>query len=100
MRQGPASTTTHIAPRRPWLRLALALLLALLALAVGPHPVARALNWEVNNALDTADGFCGGGTGCSLRDAIASAGSGDIITFKAGITTITLPPGRSSSASR
>lgn len=35
----------------------------------------------VNNVFDTFDGVCSGDYGCSLRDAIAEASSGDNITF-------------------
>jgi len=69
-------------------RWALALALALsLALTLPPR-AARAATIIVNTATDESDGSCSDGD-CSLRDAIALAANGDIITF-AGSYTIYL----------
>ncbi len=53
--------------------------------------VAEAATLNVNTDQDTTDGVCATTpNGCSLRDAIAAAASGDRINIPAGISPITL----------
>ncbi|MGH9606155.1 MAG: Ig-like domain repeat protein [Terracidiphilus sp.] len=47
---------------------------------------------EVQNAGDGAGGACPG-VGCTLRDAIAAAGSAGDIDFKSSVATVSLTPG-------
>src|SRR5437762_13958179 len=55
---------------------------------VGVLAPAQAATLTVNSAAD-AGGTCPGAS-CTLRQAIATAASGDTINFAAGLTTITL----------
>ncbi|MBN2007024.1 MAG: DUF11 domain-containing protein [Anaerolineae bacterium] len=72
-----------IKPFRLWLPF----LLAALALAL-PLLAARADTLVVTKTADTDDGICD--ADCSLREAVAIAGSGDTITFDAGLSGQTL----------
>ena len=59
-----------------------------LAIAL-PSGVGAATTWTVTNTSDGPIGVCA--SNCTLREAIAFAGNGDLIQFAAGVTgTITL----------
>lgn len=58
-----------------------------LLLALGS--TAQAATWNVSTTLDEADGSCLDGD-CSLRDAVASASSGDKVALPAGTFLLTL----------
>ena len=68
--------------------------LVLVGLAMAaPAPVRAATTYYVGNGGDTSSGGqCANAanTTCTLREAIGAAAAGDTITFKAGVTAVTL----------
>src|SRR4030081_1540078 len=71
------------------LSLLLGLCLAGLSLMLARPPTSTAATTLTVNSDADAGGTCPGAT-CTLRQAIATAASGDTINFGAGITTVTL----------
>src|SRR5207247_9894863 len=71
------------------LSLLLGLSLVGLSLLLARPPVSRAATTLTVTSTADAGGTCPGAT-CTLRQAIATAASGDTINFAAGVTTVTL----------
>ena len=74
------------------LSLLLGLSLVGLSLLLARPPVSRAATTLTVTSTADAGGTCPGAT-CTLRQAIATAASGDTINFAAGVTTVTLIAG-------
>jgi len=67
-------------------RFAGAIIIAMLILAIVPVPPARAATTWTVSTTDDQNGDCDEGTGCSLREAITAALSGDTINFASALT--------------